>query len=272
MEYLTLNNGVRVPMVGFGTWKLNNETVIPALLDAFALGYRHIDTASYYGNEKGIGEAIVRSGLDRSELFITTKCWSDDKGYDQTLAAFDRSLELLGLEFIDLYLIHWPTDKDDETWRALETLYRSGKVRAIGVSNFEERHFERLSKYAKIPPMINQIERHPLQNRNALIAYCNAHNIAVSAWSPLARAAMLTEPQLVKIATKHGVSASQVILRWHLQAGVATFPKSSNTQRIQENISIFDFELSDEEVLLIDSLSIGKRVGNYPENYDSKNW
>lgn len=268
MLYHTLSNGVKIPKFGLGTYKLTEQKAIDITKAAIALGYRHIDTATYYKNEIEIGKAIKESEIDRSELFITSKVWDDDQGYDNTIASFHESLDRLQLEYLDLYLIHWPTEKSIETWKALEDLYEQGLVKAIGVSNFHIKHLEPLLKDVKIKPMINQIERHPHLNQTELQNYCKKENIALEAWSPIARGAVLKDPIILNLAEKYNKTPGQVVLRWQIDTGFIVFPKTEDSGRLKENIDIFDFELTEKEISLINEMNTDKRYGSNPETRD----
>lgn len=269
-----LHNGVHMPWFGIGVFKVEEgPELVEAIKVAIKHGYRSIDTAAIYENEEGVGEGIrvgiEAANLSREELFITSKVWNADLGYESTLAAFETSLRKLGLDYLDLYLIHWPVEgKYIDAWRALETLYKQGKVRAIGVSNFHIHHLEKLMKEAEIKPMINQVEYHPRLTQKELQAFCREHHIQLEAWSPLMQGQLLDNPVLQEIATKYNKSVAQVILRWDLQNGVVTIPKSTKEHRIIENASIFDFELSVEEMNQIDSLNENLRVGPDPDDFD----
>ncbi|UVI33840.1 aldo/keto reductase [Paenibacillus spongiae] len=270
----TLHNGVRMPWLGLGVWKVEEGAgLVDAVKAAVKQGYRSIDTAAVYGNEKSVGQAIreviAETGIAREDLFITSKVWNSDQGYESTLAAYETSLNKLGLDYLDLYLVHWPVKgKYEETWRALETLYNEKRVKAIGVSNFHVHHFETLLKNATIKPMVNQVEFHPQLAQQELLNYCKEQNIQMEAWSPLAQGQLLNDPILQEIADKYGKTTAQVILRWDLQHGVITIPKSVNEQRIIENASLFDFELSQEDVARIDGLNQNLRVGPDPDNFN----
>lgn len=263
-----LHNGVRMPWLGLGVWKMDNDAqVVSAVRSALDAGYRSIDTAAIYKNETGVGQAIRESGVPRSELFVTTKVWNDDQGYDKALAAYDASLGRLGLDFVDLLLIHWPgTDKFVDTWRAFEKLYADGRVRAVGVSNFNIRHLEELRKHSELVPMINQVEYHPLLSQRELLGYCRENRIQLEAWSPLMQG-NLDHDALRSIGAKHGKSPAQVVLRWDIQHGVVTIPKSVTPARIAENADVFDFELSADEMALIDDLNRDHRFGADPEKF-----
>ncbi|MCR8644375.1 aldo/keto reductase [Paenibacillus sp. N1-5-1-14] len=270
----TLNNGKAMPWFGIGVFKVEDgPTLVEAVKAAVAHGYRSIDTAAIYGNENSVGqaiqEALQETGLSREELFITSKVWNADLGYEETLAAYESSLEKLGLEYLDLYLIHWPVaGKYKDTWRALETLYKAGRVKAIGVSNFQIHHLEDLMKDAEIKPMINQVELHPRLSQQELRDFCAQHDIQIEAWSPLMQGQLLDNSELQDIGARHGKSVAQVILRWDLQNGIVTIPKSTKAHRIIENASIFDFELSSDEMARIDALNQNLRVGPDPDNFD----
>ena len=263
---VTLANGYQMPCVGYGTYQTPADETRTAVAEAIKLGYRHIDTAAIYGNEAGAGEAIVNSGLDREEFFLTTKLWNTERGYDSTLAAFETSLNTLGLDYVDLYLIHWPANYlqfgDDakqinaETWRAFEDLYEQGRVKAIGVSNFLPHHLEALAETARIMPMVDQVEFHPGWFQRSIYRYCQDKGIVLQAWSPLGQRAALDNPELVSIGAKHGKTSAQVCLRWALQHGVVPLPKTVTPARMVENADLFDFELSGADMELIDNLSI----------------
>ncbi|MFC0234082.1 aldo/keto reductase [Vagococcus entomophilus] len=265
-----LANGVEMPKLGLGVWKVDSGAeVVNSVQWAIEAGYRAIDTAAVYKNEAGVGKGIAQSGIKREELFVTTKVWNSDQGYDQTLAAYEESLSKLNLDYVDLYLIHWPVEgKYKETWRALETLYEAGKVRAIGVSNFKEHHLEDLLADAKIAPMINQVELHPLLNQEPLRKFCAQHGIAVEAWSPLGQGKLLVRPELKAIGDKYGKTPAQVILRWDLQNNIFTIPKSVHKERIEQNAAIFDFELSAEDIATINDLNTNERFGPDPDHFD----
>jgi diketogulonate reductase-like aldo/keto reductase len=251
---VTLANGVKMPWVGLGTFD-QGAAAVKAVQFAIKAGYRSIDTGSYYQNEEEIGAGIRASDAPRRSLFITTKVWNSEHGFEATLKSFEVSLGKLGLDFIDLYLVHWPVGGHNaETWKALEKIYEQGKVHAIGVSNFEIHHLEELRKVAAVWPMVNQIELHPLKTSVALRKYCADHEIQVEAWAPLAQGNLSQKPVLKKIADAHKKTIAQVILRWHLQQDIVAIPKSSHEGRIKENIDIFDFELSDSELGKIDAL------------------
>ncbi|MDQ0860849.1 aldo/keto reductase [Bacillus sp. V2I10] len=270
----TLHNGVKMPWFGLGVFKVEEgPELVNAVKAAIKHGYRSIDTAAIYENEEGVGqgirEGIAEAGIRREDLFVTSKVWNADLGYDKTLAAYETSLTKLGLDYLDLYLIHWPAEgKYKEAWRALETLYKSGKLRAIGVSNFQTHHLESLMEDAEIKPMINQVEFHPRLTQKNLLSFCREHGIQLEAWSPLMQGQLLDHPQLQGIANKYKKSNAQIILRWDLQNGVITIPKSTKEERIIQNAAIFDFELTEEDMALIDGLNKNERVGPDPDNFD----
>jgi diketogulonate reductase-like aldo/keto reductase len=266
---ITLNNGIEMPQLGFGVFLVPADEVVEPVRAALDAGYRLIDTATLYGNEDGVGRAIAESGLPRDEIFVTTKVWNSDHGYDRTLKAFDHSLKLLGLDVIDLYLIHWPTPARDlyvDTWRALERIYADGRARAIGVSNFAVAHLDRVVAEGTVVPAVNQIELHPGFPQDELRATHARHHIATEAWSPLGRGhGLLDRPEVTAIAAAHGRTPAQVVLRWHLQLGVVVIPKSVRAERIRENIDVFDFTLTDGEMAMLSALDGPGRVGPDPE-------
>ncbi|MGO2051519.1 MAG: aldo/keto reductase [Glutamicibacter sp.] len=268
---LTLNNGIEMPQLGFGVFQVPNEQTTAAVAAALDAGYRSIDTAAIYGNEEGVGKALAESGIARDQLFITSKLWIADMGYEQTLEAFGASLERLGLDYLDLFLIHWPAPAKDlyvDSWKALEKLYSEGKVRAIGVSNFQPGHLEKLVEAADIVPAVNQVELHPaLQNREVIAANAK-HGIATEAWSPLAQGALLSEESILAIAAMHKVTAAQVILRWHLQEGRIIIPKSVTPARIAANLDLFGFELSADQMSAIEALDRDGRTGPDPDAFN----
>jgi len=266
----TLHNGVKMPWFGLGVFKVEDGTeVIDSVKAAIKNGYRSIDTAAVYKNEEGVGEAIRECGVPREELFITSKVWNSDQGYESTLQAFETTLQKLGLKYLDLYLVHWPVKgKYTETWKALEQLYKDGRVRAIGVSNFHIHHLQDVLEIAEIKPMINQVEYHPRLTQEELHTFCKEHSIQLEAWSPLMQGQLLEHPALQEIATKYNKSTAQIILRWDLQNEVVTIPKSIKEHRIIENANIFDFNLSAEDMKAIQALNEDHRVGPDPDNFD----
>ncbi|AKR38084.1 MULTISPECIES: aldo/keto reductase [Bacillus] len=269
-----LNNGVEMPWFGLGVFKVEDgPELVEAVKSAIKAGYRSIDTAAIYGNEKAVGEGIragiKEAGISREDLFITSKVWNSDQGYETTLAAYEESLKKLELDYLDLYLVHWPVEgKYKDTWRALETLYKEKRVRAIGVSNFQIHHLQDVMKDAEIKPMINQVEYHPRLTQKELQAFCKEQGIQMEAWSPLMQGQLLDNETLQEIAEKHGKTTAQVILRWDLQNGVITIPKSTKEHRIIANADIFNFELTKEDMEKIDALNQNHRVGPDPDNFD----
>lgn len=264
---IPLNDGRAIPQIGLGVYKIGDAEAARAVGTALEAGYRHIDTATLYANERGVGEGIRASGIPREQVFVTTKVWNDDHGYDETLEAFDRSLELLGTDYIDLYLVHWPIPSRDryvDTYRALERLQQEGRARSIGVSNFAIEHLERLGAETGVVPAVNQVELHPRLPQEELRAFDSAHGIVTEAWSPLARGRLLEEPLLARLAARHGVSPAQIVLRWHVQNGVVVIPKSVTPERIRANIDVFGFELDAEDLAGIASLATGERTGRDP--------
>lgn len=271
---VTLHNGVRMPWFGLGVFQVNEGSeLIAAVKKAIEHGYRSVDTAAIYGNEAGVGQAIAEAmkenNVKREELFITSKVWTADLGYEETLAAFDATMSKLGLEYLDLYLIHWPkAGKYKGAWKAMEELYKAGRIKAIGVSNFQIHHLEDLLQDAEIKPMVNQVEYHPRLTQVELKAFCDQHGIQLEAWSPLMQGQLLDNPVLTEIAAAKGKSVAQIILRWDLQNGVVTIPKSTKEHRIIENASVFDFELTKEEMQRISGLNENVRVGPDPDNFN----
>nr|WP_270182007.1 aldo/keto reductase [Alkalihalobacillus sp. CinArs1] len=265
-----LNNGVEMPQVGLGVFQVKEEEqLIGAVTAAIKNGYKSIDTAAIYGNEEWVGKAVNEAGVPREELFITSKVWNSDQGYNETIQAFEASLERMDLEYLDLYLIHWPVEgKFVDTWKAMEHLYHEGKIKAIGVSNFHIHHLETLFKETTVKPVVNQIELHPKLNQKEIRDFCEKHEIKVEAWSPLMQGELLENEELKDIAEKHNKSTAQVILRWHLQNDVIIIPKSTKEHRIKENADLFDFELSNGEMDRINALNEDKRVGPDPDNFD----
>lgn len=262
-----LHNGVKMPYFGLGVYKVEEgNEVIESVKTALEVGYRAIDTAALYENEEGVGKAIKESGIPRKEIFVTTKVWNTDHGYEKTLKAFDKSISKLGLDYVDLYLIHWPgKDTFLDTWRALEKLYRDGRVRAIGVSNFKPHHLQTLMEHSEEKPVINQVELHPYFQQKELREFCKQHDIVVEAWSPLGRGQVLDDPVLAEIGKKYGKTPAQVTLRWHLQNDIVIIPKSVTPSRIKENADIFDFELTAEDMEQIDQLDKNTRLFKDPD-------
>ncbi len=267
---VTLHDSIEMPQFGLGVFKSEpGPEVESAVAEALELGYRHIDTAEIYKNEEGVGKAVAASGIDRGEIFITTKVWNSDQGYDSTLAAMDASLGRLRMEYVDLYLVHWPKpEHTHDTWRAMEQLQMVGKARAIGVSNFLVHHLDQLAEHASVMPSINQIEFHPHLQSPELVAYCDARGIVVEAWSPLKHGQIVDDLELKTIADTHGVSVAQVALRWMLQRGIVTIPKSVTPARIAQNADLYGFALSDGEVAAIDAMDRNERVGPNPDEID----
>ena len=268
---ITLNNGVEIPQLGFGVFQVPDDATTAAVTAALAAGYRSIDTAAIYGNEAGVGRALAASGIPRDELFITTKLWNSDQGFASTIAAYEASLAALGLDYVDLYLIHWPAPANDtyvESWRAMEQLLADGRVRAIGVSNFAPEHLERLAQTARIVPAVNQVELHPRLSQAEVRAANKARGIVTEAWSPLAQGGLLADAVIADVAARAGRSPAQVILRWHLQQGRIAIPKSVTPCRIIENLAVFDFDLSPADLLLIDGLNTDSRIGPDPVEFN----
>jgi diketogulonate reductase-like aldo/keto reductase len=265
-----LKNGVPMPYFGLGVFLVHDgEEVKQAVKYALAAGYRHIDTASLYGNERGVGQAVRESGILRKEIFVTSKVWNSNQGYDNTLRAFDVSMKLLGFVYLDLYLVHWPVKgKYIETWKALEQLYGEGRVRAIGVSNFLYHHLEDLLAHCKVVPMVNQMEFHPYLVQQELIDFCHSRTIQYEAWSPLMQGKIFNIKELHPLAEKYKKDIVQIVLRWNLQKGVVTIPKSIRRERIISNANIFDFEITLKDMQAIDSLDKNERVGADPDNFN----
>jgi 2,5-diketo-D-gluconate reductase A len=269
---IMLNNGQTIPQFGFGVFQIRPEDTAAAVAAALQAGYRHIDTAEMYGNEKEVGEAMARSGLDRADVFVTTKLNNDAHVPDDARRAFSESLSALGFDYVDLFLIHWPLPTRYggdyvSTWQTLVEFYRDGRARSIGVSNFQPHHLRRLHEESEIRPAVNQVEVHPFLTQPDLRAFCAEHEIAVEAWSPLAQGAVLDDPEIVSIADRVGKTPAQVVLRWHIERGDIVFPKSVTPARIKENIDIFDFELSGEDVETISALDRGERTGPDPDTF-----
>lgn len=272
MNQIKLNNGVDIPVLGLGVFRSKDgEETIDAVKWALEAGYRHIDTAKVYGNEVSVGQGIKESGIDRKDIFITTKLWNDDIRSHRTLEAFNESLEKLDTDYVDLYLIHWPVDFRAEAYAEMEKLYEAGKIRAIGVSNFHKHHLQELEKTYHIVPAINQIESNPYFSNQELIDYCLEKGIAVEVWSPLGglkgHDGILEDETIKKIAKAHDKTPAQVVIRWHLQRGVIVLPKSVHQSRINENLDVFNFKLTDEEMALMNGLNRNQRVGSDPDNF-----
>ena len=265
---IELNDGTSIPQIGLGVWRANDEEAAQAVRDALAVGYRHVDTAMMYRNERGVGEGVSSSGVPREEIYLTSKVWNDDIRAGRTREALDATLERLGTDYADLMLLHWPADGRVDAWRALIEAREAGRVRAIGVSNFLPEHLDELVEQTSVTPTINQIEHHPLLTQPEIRAACERHGIAVEAWSPLMQGKFGEETALGEIAAAHDRSEAQVVLRWALQRDVIVIPKSVRPERIEENISILDFALDDDEMARIDALDRGERLGPDPETFD----
>lgn len=265
---VTLNDGSSIPQLGFGVYKIPEAETVDAVLAALDAGYRHIDTAAFYENERGVGEGVRRSGLDRDDVCVTTKVWWTENGYDSTLRSFDASLERLGFDTVDLFLIHWPAPKHDkyvDTWRALERIREEGRARSIGVANFHTHHLDRLAAETDVVPAVNQVELHPWLPQEEVRRYDREHGIVTEAWSPLARGRVLGDPTLDGLARKHGVTPAQVVIRWQLQLGNVVVPKSSTPARIRENLDVFGFELDPDDLMAIAAFETGERTGKDPD-------
>lgn len=266
---LVLNNGVEIPQLGYGVYQVPPHQTRDAVLTALDAGYRHVDTATLYGNEVGVGEAVRDSGLLRDEVFVTTKVWNSDQGYDATMRAFEASMKRLGFEVLDLYLIHWPAAAQDryvDTWRAMERLYLDGRIRAIGVSNFQPAHLRRILHETEVVPTVNQVELHPYLQQEELRRLHDELGIRTEAWAPIARGGELLQEQVIaELAEKHNRTPAQVVLRWHVQQGTVVIPKSVTPSRVRENTEIFDFELEDLDMAAIASLDRGHRTGPHPD-------
>ena len=270
---IPLNNGQSIPQLGFGVFQIEPKDTFEAVSTAFQVGYRHIDTAEMYGNEKEVGEAVAKSGLDRADVFVTSKLANDAHRPDDARRAFEASLKALGFDYLDLFLIHWPLPAKYDgdfvsTWQTLEEFYREGRARSIGVSNFQPHHLRRLHEATEITPAVNQIEVHPFLTQDDVRSFCAEHQIAVEGWSPIGQGAVLDDPAIGSIAERVGKTPAQVVLRWHIQRGDIIFPKSVTPPRINENFEIFDFELSDGDVAEISALNKNQRTGPDPDKFD----
>ena len=264
-----LNNGTSIPRFGFGVWRANaGAETQNAVLWALQAGYRHIDTAAIYKNEQDVGQAIRRSGIDRKDLFITTKLWNDDMRSGRQMQAFEESLEKLQTDYVDLYLIHWPVENFIESWHCLEKIYQSGRAKAIGVSNFKVHHLQTLLEHCEVVPAVDQMEFSPYMQDNESVAFCADHGICYEAWRPLGAGTLIEEPRIFEIAQACGKTTAQVILRWVLQRDIVVFPKSVHQERIQENADIFDFELNEEQMQIINGLNCFRRTGSDPDHFD----
>jgi 2,5-diketo-D-gluconate reductase A len=265
---LSLDDGATVPQLGFGLYKVPAADAARLCRNAIAIGYRHLDTAAFYGNEEGVGEAVREAPVPRQELFVTSKVWKDDNGYDSTLRAFDASMSRLGLATLDLYMIHWPvpsTDRYVDTWRALIRLQEEGRVRSIGVANFHAHHIERIVVETGVTPVVNQVELHPWLPQRELREFDEGRGIRTEAWSPLARGRILATPLLDDLAAKHGRTPAQIVLRWHIELGNVVIPKASSPDRLRENLDVFDFALDADDLDVIGSLETGERTGRDPD-------
>jgi 2,5-diketo-D-gluconate reductase A len=265
---IKLADGHGIPQLGLGVYKTPADETAAIVDGALRLGYRHVDTAKLYANERGVGDGVRSSGVAREDVFVTTKVWDDDQGFDRTLRAFDRSIAELGFDYVDLYLIHWPCPAQDryvDTWRALQRIRDEGRVRSIGVSNFQPHHLQRLIDETGETPAVNQVELHPRFPQYDVQAWDDAHGIVTEAWAPLARGNLLDEPVLAQIAAQHGRTPAQVVLRWHLDRGLVVFPKSSSLDRVRQNFEVFDFALDDADRAAIAGLDTGERTGMDPD-------
>lgn len=272
-DRIALSNGTAIPAFGLGVYQVTNEEAPETVRMAVAAGYRLIDTAAVYQNEAGTGEgiraALAENGLKREDLFVTSKVWNYSLSYDETIKAYERSLRLLGLDYLDLFLIHWPSTASFEAnWKALEDLYLDGRIKAIGVSNFHGHHIDALKSFARVMPVLNQIERHPELVQTELLARCQAEGILAQAWSPLMQGAILKHPVVTEMAQRYGRTAAQIVLRWDLQTDVALVVRSTKAERLRENAAVFDFALSDEDVARLNALNAGTRTGPDPETFD----
>ncbi|NLD59329.1 MAG: aldo/keto reductase [Clostridiales bacterium] len=267
---IRLNNGVEIPRLALGVFQVEDERTADCVRWALEAGYRHIDTAAVYGNERGVGRGMRDSGVKREDIFLTTKLWNDDMRKDRALEAFEESLEKLGTDYVDLYLVHWPVEGFERSWPIMEELYREGRIRAIGVSNFHRHHMEKLLKIAKVVPAVNQIELHPFLTQKPLVEYCRSLGVEIEAWRPLGGSdgGLREAPAIAEIAKKHGRTEAQVLIRWSLQSGIIVLPKSARRERIVDNARVFDFELSPEDMAAIDALNRGLHTGPDPDTFD----
>jgi diketogulonate reductase-like aldo/keto reductase len=269
---LTFNNGVEIPQIGYGVFQVDPAETERNVSLALETGYRHIDTAAVYQNEEGVGKALSNAGLPRDQVFVTTKLWNADQGFDSTLRAFDTSMAKLGLDVLDLYLVHWPTPARDlylDTWRAFERLYSEGRVRAVGVSNFQPNHLRRLFDESDVRPVLNQVELHPYLAQDDLRAFHDEHQVVTEAWSPIGQGrGLLSDPAIGAVAEEHGRTPAQVVLRWHVQRGTVVIPKSVTPERIASNLEVFDFELSREDMATLGGLDRGERLGPDPDAFE----
>lgn len=267
---IQLHDGASMPQLGFGMWQVPNDKAVPVIHEALAAGYRHIDTASAYDNEEGVGKAIKSGSVPREELFVTTKLWNDEQGYDRALKAMDESLERLQLDYVDLYLIHWPVPKNErylESWKAFIKLKEEGRAKSIGVSNFPIRHLQRIIDETGVVPVVNQVELHPLFQQKELREFHAKHGIVTESWSPLGRGNLFDNPVLKVVAKKHSRSVAQIVLRWNIDSGLIVIPKSVTPERIRENIALFDFKLDAEDIAKIAAMDCGQRLGPDPETF-----
>lgn len=274
-DTIRLSNGREIPCVGYGTWETPNDMAEVCVKQALTMGYRHIDTAAAYGNEAGVGAGIKTSGVRREDIFLTTKHWVSERGYEKTIAAVEASLQALGTDYLDLYLIHWPCvekvtphwqEINADTWRGFEKMYRDGKILSLGVSNFEQKHLEALKKYAKVLPVVNQIEFHPGYSQSEVVSYCQDNNILVEGWSPLGHGQVLESEAIISLAEKYGVTPAKLCIRYALQHNVVPLPKSVNPVRMADNMEVFGFEISEEDIEVIDTLQEMGASGFRPED------
>lgn len=281
IDTVKLSNDKEMPIIGYGTWETPDDIAQETVKYAIQAGYRHIDTAAAYGNEVGVGKGIAESGIARDEIFLTTKHWVSERGYEKTIAAIDESLKKLGTNYLDLYLIHWPcvekvtpnwAEINADTWRGFEEAYRQGKILSLGVSNFEKKHLEALKKYAKVLPVVNQIEFHPGYNQLETVKYCQENGILVQGWSPLGHGSVLNNEIITEMANKYNVTSAKICLRYALQHGVVPLPKSTNPQRIADNLDLFSFEISQEDMTIIDNLPEIGASGFHPEDAPAESY